>query len=32
MDAMAVFTAIGIICVGVFLAFCIVCGITQIAK
>ena len=32
MDAIAVFTAIGVICVGIFLAFCIFCGIVQIVK
>ena len=32
MDAIAVFTAIGAICVIFFLLFCIFCGIAQIDK
>lgn len=31
-DIIGIFAAIGIICVGVFLVFCIICGIAQIDK
>jgi len=31
-EVLAIFAAIGVICVGVFLIFCIVCGIMQIDK
>lgn len=32
MGAMEIFAVIGVICVGVFLVFCIICGIAQIDK